>query len=70
VYVILKLTVEALADGDLKLSGTFGEEIPVWEDVRTSRRSFADANPAQLKLTLISSDGDLKTTFTLTHNVI
>jgi hypothetical protein len=35
VYVILNLTVEALADGDLKMSGAFGEE-PVWaEDVRT-----------------------------------
>jgi DNA repair exonuclease SbcCD ATPase subunit len=35
VYVILNLTVEALADGGLKMSGAFGEE-PVWaEDVRT-----------------------------------
>jgi hypothetical protein len=34
VYVILKPTVEALADGGLKISGAFGEEIPVWEDVR------------------------------------
>jgi hypothetical protein len=38
VYVILKLTVEALADGGLKISGAFGEEIPVWEDVRMSTR--------------------------------
>jgi uncharacterized protein YutE (UPF0331/DUF86 family) len=38
VYVILKLTVEALADGSLKMSGAFGEETPVWEDVRTSTR--------------------------------
>jgi hypothetical protein len=38
VYVILKLTVEALADGNLKMSGAFGEETPVWEDVRTSTR--------------------------------
>jgi hypothetical protein len=38
VYVILKLTVEALADGGLKISGAFGEETPVWEDVRTSTR--------------------------------
>jgi site-specific DNA recombinase len=37
VYVILNLTVEALADGGLKMSGAFGEE-PVWEDVRTSIR--------------------------------
>ena len=29
---------EALADGGLKISGAFGEEIPVWEDVRTSTR--------------------------------
>jgi hypothetical protein len=38
VYVILKLTVEALTDGGLKISGAFGEETPVWEDVRTSTR--------------------------------
>jgi hypothetical protein len=38
VYVILKLTVEALADGGLKISGAFGEESPVWEDVGTSTR--------------------------------
>ncbi|MCA1687698.1 MAG: hypothetical protein LC714_03685 [Actinobacteria bacterium] len=37
VYVILDLTVEAVADGGLKISGAFGEE-PVWEDVRTSTR--------------------------------
>jgi DNA repair exonuclease SbcCD ATPase subunit len=37
VYVILNLTVEALADGGLKMSGAIGEE-PVWEDVRTSTR--------------------------------
>jgi site-specific DNA recombinase len=37
VYVILNLTVEALADGGLKMSGAFGEE-PVWEDDRTSTR--------------------------------
>jgi hypothetical protein len=34
VYVILDLTVEALADGDLKTGGAFGEE-PVWADVGT-----------------------------------
>jgi hypothetical protein len=38
VYVILKLTVEALTDGGLKISGAFGEETPVWEDARTSTR--------------------------------
>jgi hypothetical protein len=37
VYVILDLTVQALADGGLKISGAFGEE-PVWEDVGTSTR--------------------------------
>jgi hypothetical protein len=37
VYVILSLTVQALADGGLKISGAFGEE-PVWEDVGTSTR--------------------------------
>ena len=38
VYVILNLTVEPSADGDLKISGAFGEESPVWEGVRTSTR--------------------------------
>jgi site-specific DNA recombinase len=38
VYVILKLAVEAVADGGLKISGAFGEETPVWVDVRTSTR--------------------------------
>jgi chromosome segregation ATPase len=38
VYVILKLTVEPLADGGLKMSGAFGEETPVWETVGTSTR--------------------------------
>jgi len=38
VYVILNLTVEALPDGCLKISGAFGEETPVWEDVGTSTR--------------------------------
>ncbi len=37
VYVILNLTVEALADGGLKMSGAFGEE-SVWEYARTSIR--------------------------------
>jgi hypothetical protein len=68
VYVILKLTVEALADGGLKLSGTFGEEIPVWEDVRTSRRCFSTANPPWLRFTLISKDGRLSPAFHLDNN--
>jgi hypothetical protein len=38
VYVILNLTVEALADGSLKKSGAFGEETPLWETVGTSTR--------------------------------
>jgi hypothetical protein len=38
VYVILNLTVEALADGALKMSGAFGEETPVWEIEGTSTR--------------------------------
>jgi hypothetical protein len=38
VYVILNLTVEALADGTLKTSGAFGEETPVWEIAGTSTR--------------------------------
>ena len=38
VYVILKLTVEALADGGLKMSGAVEEEIQVWETVGTSTR--------------------------------
>jgi hypothetical protein len=65
VYVILKLTVEALADGGLKISGAFGEETPVWEDVRTSRRSFLNANLPRLGFTRISKDGRLVTTFDL-----
>ena len=27
------------------MSGAFGEEIALWEDVGTSRRSFVGANP-------------------------
>ena len=38
VYVILNLTVGALADGTLKMSGAFGEETPVWEREGTSTR--------------------------------
>jgi hypothetical protein len=43
VYVILNLTVEALVDDSLKISGAFGEEPPVWESDRTSRRSPSSA---------------------------
>ena len=49
------------------LSALGGEEF-CQEDV-TSRRCFPSANPARLKLTLISSDGDLKAAFTFDHNV-
>lgn len=38
VYVILRLIVEPLTDKGLKISGAFGEEIPVWETVGTSTR--------------------------------
>ncbi len=38
VYSIFGLRVEALRDGGLKISGSFGEETQVWEDVRTSTR--------------------------------
>ena len=38
VYSMLGLCVEALPDGGLKVSGAFGEETPVWENVRTSTR--------------------------------
>ena len=59
VYVILNPTVEPLAGSDLKISGAFGEE-PVWEDVGTSRRSYANANspPAKsFRFTLILCEG-------------
>ena len=35
VYSMLGLVVEALPDEGLKVSGAFGEETPVWENVRT-----------------------------------
>jgi hypothetical protein len=60
VYGILNFTVEPLADGGLQVSGAFGEETPVWEDVRTSRRSFSNANPSAgkaLGFTLILREG-------------
>lgn len=38
VYSMLRLTVEALPDGSLKVSGAFGEETPVWETAGTSTR--------------------------------
>jgi hypothetical protein len=43
-YVMLNLTVEALVDGGLKISGAFGEETALWEDVGTSRRPFLNTN--------------------------
>jgi hypothetical protein len=63
VYVVLDLTVEALADGSLKMSGAFGEETPVWEDVGTSRRFFTNANLARLEFTLICKVGGPETAF-------
>jgi hypothetical protein len=50
------------------MSALGGEEV-CRSDV-TSRRFVTSANPARLKLTLISSDGDLEAAFTLNHNVI
>jgi hypothetical protein len=38
VYSVLKLTVEALADGGLKVSGVFGEENLVCHHEGTSTR--------------------------------
>jgi hypothetical protein len=35
VYVILDSTVEALADGGLKMSSASGEETPVWAEGET-----------------------------------
>jgi hypothetical protein len=67
VYVILNLTVEALADGGLKINGAFGEE-PVWETVGTSRRFFSSANPPRLRFTLTSKEGRLDTALHLDHN--
>ena len=49
VYSMLGLVVEALPDEGLKVSGAFGEETPVWENVRTSRRSSTEANPPARK---------------------
>jgi hypothetical protein len=59
-YVILKLTVVALADGGLKISGVFGEETPVWETAGTSRRFSSSANPSPctcLVVALILGEG-------------
>ncbi len=64
-YVILKSTVEPLADGGLKMSGAFGEETPTWETVGTSRRSFSNANHVRLEFTLVSRTDELETTFDL-----
>jgi hypothetical protein len=66
VYVILNLTVEPWS-AEACRQERFGEE-QVWEDVGTSRRSFADANPAtptRLQFTLISKNGGLETAFKL-----
>ena len=38
VYKMLGLTVEALPDGALEVSGAFGEETAVWEEKETSTR--------------------------------
>ena len=38
VYKMLGLTVEALPDGSLKVSGAFGEETGVWAEEETSTR--------------------------------
>ena len=45
VYSMLGVCVEALPDKSLRVRGAFGEENPVWEKERTSRRSFTEANP-------------------------
>jgi hypothetical protein len=53
-------TVRALADGSLKISGAFGEETSIWEDVGTFCRSFSEAYlPAHkaLGFTLIPGEG-------------
>ena len=52
----------------IEMSALGGEEVCARD--ATSRRSLINTNPARLKLTLISRDGDLKTAFTLNHNVI
>jgi hypothetical protein len=62
---VLGLLVEALPDEGLKVSGAFGVETPVWENVRTSRRFFAEANPTRFRFTLISKNGEVETTFGL-----
>ena len=62
IYFMVRLCVEALPDGGLKVSGLFGEEPVIWEE-ETSRRSFADANPPRLKFTLISKNDRIETSF-------
>ena len=72
VYNTLGVTVWAAKAKDdpirIEMSALGGEEV-CRSDV-TSRRFVTSANPARLKLTLISSDGDLEAAFTLNHNVI
>ena len=38
IYFMLGLSVEALPDGGLKVSGLFGEEPVIWEEKETSTR--------------------------------
>jgi hypothetical protein len=72
VYNTLGVTVwaaRAKADPIRIVFGALGGEVFCHNDA-TSRRYIPSANPVRLKLTLISSDGALKATFTLDHNVI
>ena len=72
VYNTLGVTVWAAKAREdpirIEMSALGGEK--VCHNDATSRRCFPSANPARLKLTLTSSDGDLKATFTLNQNVI
>jgi len=68
VYKMLGLTVEALLDGSLKVSGAFGEETGVWAEEKTSRRSFTNATPPRLEFTLISKSDKMETSFELGHH--
>lgn len=72
VYNTLGVTIWAARTRDdpirIEMSALGGEKI--CHNDATSRRYVPSANPARLKLTLISSDGVLKATFTVDHNVI
>jgi hypothetical protein len=72
VYNTLGVTVWAARTREdpirIEMSALGGEK--VCHNDATSRRYVSSANPARLKLTLISSDGVLKATFTVDHNVI